>query len=203
LTHSLVENLALGKTAEQKSTHRWHFLLTASMAVDGDMRGLHDDKYYMDNTMAHTGHTWAPWWKVDLGAVYDVGTIRFKGQDAGYDCNWNQGSNVVDLYGTLMHRRMNRYGFVLEVSKDDATYVNCLNGTTTPEQYGSFWDTQGLQYAFCNTTSQARYVRITLPMLPEWDTWGARGHWDYLVLQEVEVFQKSHSGAFPPYISKN
>jgi len=71
----LAENLALGKTARQISTH----LAAATSAVNGDLITASCTK----NDTAN------PWWSVDLGQYYHICrvTVAFYGSD--YRCKYN------------------------------------------------------------------------------------------------------------------
>lgn len=60
--NNLIANLALNKTAAQSSTNTGGY--EAYRAVDGNL-----------STYAHTYSSSNEWWKVDLGAYYDIGTI--------------------------------------------------------------------------------------------------------------------------------
>jgi hypothetical protein len=61
-------NLAKGKEAVQSSTHSGG---DAARAVDGNTNGAWNRK-----SVSHTGKMDGPWWRVDLGAVYKIQSIR-------------------------------------------------------------------------------------------------------------------------------
>ncbi|MEX0274400.1 MAG: Ig-like domain-containing protein, partial [Flavobacteriaceae bacterium] len=64
---ALGDNLALNKPAVQSSTHLGG---TADRAVDGNRSGV-----FNDNSVTHSQLTDNPWWRVDLGAVYNIAQI--------------------------------------------------------------------------------------------------------------------------------
>jgi len=62
-------NLSRNKPASQSTTA---FGGVASRAVDGNTNGI-----YFDNSVSHTALDFpSPWWRVDMGAIYDVGRIN-------------------------------------------------------------------------------------------------------------------------------
>jgi len=67
-------NVAKCKSASQSSTLSGHFY--AERAVDG----IHDS--HTADRCSHTDFESNPWWSVDLGAVYNVKTVRITGVDA-------------------------------------------------------------------------------------------------------------------------
>ena len=58
------DNIALGKQANQSSTHH---IYDAGKAVNGNF------SYY---NFSHTGYTKPFWWMVDLQKVYSIGEIK-------------------------------------------------------------------------------------------------------------------------------
>lgn len=63
------ENLALGKVATQSSNYGG----LASKAVDGNTDGNYNTP---NRSLTHTNNDDGAWWQVDLGAVYDITTIK-------------------------------------------------------------------------------------------------------------------------------
>ncbi len=76
---NLLQNVAYKKTATQSSTidddpsfFRKDYACVASMAVDGNTVGHHDDPC----TVSHTDMELNPWWQVDLHNSFDINMIR-------------------------------------------------------------------------------------------------------------------------------
>jgi hypothetical protein len=72
------DNLALNKFATQSSVYTASLSpAVASRAVDGNVSG----NWYTQSIAATAGNEDNPWWKVDLGQVYDIGEIKLYGRD--------------------------------------------------------------------------------------------------------------------------
>ena len=127
-------NVALGKAASQSSTYGY---ADASLAVDGNI-----DSNYYNGSVSHTQTNTNAWWEVDLGASYDISTLRL----------WNRKDGGV-------WRLENFYIFISD------TPFESTNLSETFNQHGvtSFFseDRAGSPSEYViNTTG--RYVRIQL-----------------------------------------
>ncbi|MEM7126592.1 MAG: putative Ig domain-containing protein, partial [Chloroflexota bacterium] len=64
-------NVALGQPASQSSTFSAPYSFDAANAVDGNIDGAQEN-----NSISHTNADAEAWWEVDLGAFYNLDTIR-------------------------------------------------------------------------------------------------------------------------------
>ena len=109
-----VTNVARGKKARQSSD--WNPMFAgAAKAVDGNTDGNFKIGN-MKNTITHTKDEASAWQEVDLGAVYDIESIKIWNRQ---DCCWERLQN-----------------FLVVMSK--TPFVTKGNVTTGDEMYGSF-----------------------------------------------------------------
>ncbi|MGB0384421.1 MAG: CotH kinase family protein [Ardenticatenaceae bacterium] len=127
-------NVAQGQVATQSSTASGG---VASRAVDGNTHGK-----YQENSVTHTNNEFQAWWEVDLGAVYELDTVRL----------WNRKDCCAD--------RLSDFHLLLS----DTPFVS-TNLAQTQAQSGVS------DYAFAGTAGEleefavnrtARYVRVQL-----------------------------------------
>ena len=70
-------NVARGKPTAQSSTHASYY---ASKAVDGNKNTVINNGY-----CTHTLDISVPWWRVDFGAQYIIGTVKITNRQACWD----------------------------------------------------------------------------------------------------------------------
>ncbi len=99
-------NLALGKTAEQLSTS---YGGSASRAVDGDTNGK-----WSNGSVTHTNNQLRPWWQVQLGANYKIGTIKI----------WNRTD--------CCSNRLSNFDVFVYNSAGNQVYKTTISGTPNP-----------------------------------------------------------------------
>ena len=117
MTFSGGNNLALNRPAAQSSTA---FSGAASLAVDGNANGS-----YQAGSVTHTSpNTNNPWWRVDLGASYDVSQISIDNRTDGC-CNARLNGAVVYV------------GDTASTNPADYTQVGTLSGSTSVQNFSS------------------------------------------------------------------
>ena len=117
MTFSGGNNLALNRPAAQSSTA---FSGAASLAVDGNANGS-----YQAGSVTHTSpNTNNPWWRVDLGASYDVSQISIHNR-ADSCCNARLNGAVVYV------------GDTPSANPADYTQVGTLTGSTSVQNFSS------------------------------------------------------------------
>ena len=126
-----LDNVALNQAATQSST-AWSG--AASRAVDGNTNGVYD---VASGSVTHTQpNSQNPWWRVDLGATYNVEQINvFNRTDNGFNSRLNGATVYV--------------GNVNSSSPADYTAVGTLNGSASVQSF-----------AGVNTTGRYVMVRI-------------------------------------------
>ncbi|MEO3765638.1 alpha-L-fucosidase [Streptomyces sp. B8F3] len=132
------ENTALGKPADQSSTH--HLGADASRAVDGDTGGD-----FFAGSVTHTSDTpldTNPWWQVDLGASQHVGSVKL----------WNRTDCCAD-------RLRDFYVFASDTpfTSTDLEATKNQSGVWSRHQAGAVEESLTLPVG-----SDARYVRVQL-----------------------------------------
>jgi glucose/arabinose dehydrogenase len=144
-------NLALGQPAVQSGTENGGL---ASRAVDGNTSGI-----FSAGSVTHTPQTRTPLWEVDLGSVFDIGSIEiFNRTDAGF------GSRLNDFWVLVSDNPFSSAN--LDAARNDP-------GVWTFHEPGT---ATSLESIAVNTTG--RYVRIQLAGID-----------DILSLAEVRVLE--------------
>nr|XP_034315856.1 fucolectin-like [Crassostrea gigas] len=128
----ILQNIALGKPAEQSST-LLHY--NAAYAVDGN-RGTNN---LVDKCTATGDGDTNPWWRVDLQAVYSITSVRIL----------NRGK---DQYGDLSYRLRDVTVTVGLTESDISTPCGLFAGPGTASQ---------LVVIDCPTSTQGRFVKIS------------------------------------------
>ena len=111
------DNIALNKAATQSTTA---FSGTASRAVDGNTNG----NYFGEASVTHTQvNSVNPWWRVDLGASYDVSQISIH--------------NRTDCCNTRLNGAVVYVGDTASTNPADYTQVGTLSGSTSVQNLSS------------------------------------------------------------------
>ncbi len=128
-------NLALGKTAIQSSTYGSPNLGQASNAVDGNTDGNRNAE-----SITHTDNVETPtWWRVDLGAAYNISKIDIYNRTDGVQATWDR------LIGAKVY-----VGSVDSTDPNDYTDLNITLTAQTAQSYP-------------NLSGTGRYVMVSLP----------------------------------------
>ena len=146
------QNIAQGQAAFQSST--W-FGAVAGLAVDGNTNGD-----FAVGSVMHTDFSFQPWWYVDLGANYDIGSITL----------WNRTDAAAQNIPTRLK------DFTVSVLADGSTNIGNFGALAAWSQYvGGTPNPSQLFTPTANTIG--RYVKVQLNAT------------DYLHFAEVEVTQ--------------
>ena len=115
------DNVALNKSASQSSTGNGG---SANRAVDGNRGGV-----YNDNSVTHTISGSDPWWRVDLGAKYDLTHLRIYNRT---DCCSARLDGAKVYVGNVDSNDPNDY---LEVATLGSDYEQLVSGVTANGRY--------------------------------------------------------------------
>ncbi|XP_053373770.1 uncharacterized protein LOC123532644 isoform X6 [Mercenaria mercenaria] len=92
--HISTDNIAYGKRTEMSSLYQYNNMFSGDRGVDGNTSGILEQG--VGNTCFHTDKERRPYWKVDLGAVYDLQRIVLHNR---LDCCTDRAHDIEILVG--------------------------------------------------------------------------------------------------------